>query len=120
MLSHAEEAYRRRQGESRWLHPRFEPANPSGTESGEERLAIHKITKGGLKQFAQCVVVVERPLIAKKDVCMAFDRCSHLDVTRSNQTPCSLPHDGEDDLRTDQKTTLVDGLRQSPGHGCSA
>jgi hypothetical protein len=44
--------------------PRFEPANLSRTESGEERLALIKITKGGLKQFAQCVVM-ERPLLAQ-------------------------------------------------------
>jgi len=44
--------------------PRFEPANPSRTEFGEERLALHKITNGGLKQFAQCVGM-ERPLMAQ-------------------------------------------------------
>jgi hypothetical protein len=44
--------------------PRFEPENPSRTESGEERLALHKNHEGGLKQLAQCVVV-ERPLTAK-------------------------------------------------------
>jgi hypothetical protein len=33
--------------------PRFELAISSRTESGEERLALQKITKGGLKQFAQ-------------------------------------------------------------------
>jgi hypothetical protein len=45
-------------------NPRFERANPSRTESGEERLALQKNTKGGLKQFAQCVVM-ERPLMAQ-------------------------------------------------------
>jgi len=34
-------------------YPRFEPANLSRTESGEERPALHKNREGGLKQFAQ-------------------------------------------------------------------
>jgi hypothetical protein len=45
--------------------PRFEPANLSRTESGEERAwRFIRITKGGLKQFTQCVVM-ERPLMAQ-------------------------------------------------------
>jgi hypothetical protein len=37
--------------------PRFEPTNLCRTESGEERLVPRKITKGGLKQFAQWAVM---------------------------------------------------------------
>jgi hypothetical protein len=44
--------------------PQFEPADQIRTESGEKRRTLHKITKGGLKQLAQCVVM-ERPLMAQ-------------------------------------------------------
>jgi hypothetical protein len=44
--------------------PRFEPANLSRTESGEERLALHKNHEGRAQAVAQCVVM-ERPLMAQ-------------------------------------------------------
>jgi hypothetical protein len=48
--------------------PQFEPADQIRTESGEKRWTLHEITKGGLKQLAQCVVM-ERPLMAQSGHC---------------------------------------------------
>jgi hypothetical protein len=46
--------------------PRFEPANLSRAESGEEGLALHINHEGRLKQFVQRVVMdMERPLTAR-------------------------------------------------------
>ena len=46
------------------VSPRFERKSEPN-KIGEGRLALHKITKGGLKQFAQCVVM-ERALMGAK------------------------------------------------------